>query len=134
LVLGCLVAIAVVGVGAILVAETYERVDMEYEERACLLARNGNRRLEGADFKTLAQRSVCGNFPSYSTFPSLEWQEFGRSINENGYLYIKTSDLERDRAARAQIGWTMVTAVAAFAVTYFVCCLMGWIFPTKEKD
>jgi hypothetical protein len=120
--------------GAVLVAETYERVDMEFEERACLLAQNGHRRLEGAEFKTLAQRSGCGNFLSYSTLPSLEWHEFGKSINENGFLYIKTSDLERDRAARAQIGWTMVTAVAAFAGTYFVCCLIGWIFPSKEKD
>jgi hypothetical protein len=134
LVIGSLAAVAIIGVGAAMVADAYDRVNIEYEARACLLAENGNRRLEGAELKAKAQRSVCGYLLSYSTSPSLEWQEFGRSINENGFLHIKTSDLERDRIVRAQIGWTMVIAFASFAGTYFICCLIGWIFPSKKKD
>jgi hypothetical protein len=68
LVLGLIAVIAVVGIGAVMAIGEYERVDFDYEKLACLLSENGNRPLVKSDFKTKADASRCGYFPSYETY------------------------------------------------------------------
>jgi hypothetical protein len=134
MVLGCIAAVGVLGVGATMVADAYQPSDYEYNKRACLLAENANRRLEGAEFKAKADASRCGYFSSYATYRSLQWQEFGRSINENGLLYVKTSDEEISARVKERITWTLAIAAVAFTVTFLMCWLMGWIFAGFAKS
>jgi hypothetical protein len=128
LVLGAIAALVVVGIGAVVVTDTYRRDDFQYEKRACLLAENGNRPMHDAEFKSKAVASRCGDFSPEATYRSLEWHEFGRSINENGFFYLKTSDAERGLIARTQIGLTMAIAAGALVLTYLMSWLVGWIF------
>src|SRR5262245_26683548 len=58
LVLACIVAIGVLGIGAFISIDASYPRDYEYNKRACLLAENGNRRLEGAEFKAAVAFSV----------------------------------------------------------------------------
>jgi len=105
LVLACIVAFGVLGIGAFISIDASRSSDYEYNKRACLLAENGNRRLEGAEFKAKADASGCGYFSRYATYQSLQWQDFGRSINENGFLLVKTSYEEiRARVLQADGG------------------------------
>lgn len=134
LVLACIVAIGVLGIGAFISIDASYPRDYEYNKRACLLAENGNRRLEGAEFKAKADASRCGYFSPYDTYRSLQWQELGRSINENGFLLVKTS-YEKIRARVLQaITWTVVAAAVAFSVVFLICWLLGWIFAGFAKS
>ena len=134
LVLGLIAVIAVVGVGAVMVVGQYQRIDFDYEKLACLLSENSNRLLVGSDFKAKAEASRCGYFSSYDLYDFLQWREFGKSINKNGYLYVKTTDLEKNRAAALGIIWTMMIAAAPFAIVFLICWTTGWIFSGFAKS
>jgi hypothetical protein len=135
LVLACIAAVGILAIGAIIITtEVSQPRDYEYNKRACLLAENANRRLEGAEFKAKADASQCGYFSPYATYRSLQWQEYGRSINENGFLLVRTSDEEIRARVQQAITWTVALAGAAFAVTFLLCWLMGWIFAGFAKS
>jgi hypothetical protein len=134
LVLGVIGAIGVMGIGAIAVSEVYRHVDFDYEKLACLLVENGNRLMKDAEFKAKATASQCGFFSPYDTYSSLQWQEFGKSVNKNGFLYARTTDAEKQQNAAVIIGWTLAIAVAAFGVIFFICWTIGWIFVGFAKS
>ena len=133
LVFASIVAIGVLGIGAT-ISIVSRPDDYEYNKRACLLAENGNRRLEGAEFKAKAGASGCGYFSDYATYRSLQWQEFGRSIDENGFLLVKTSYEEIRARVLQAITWTAVAAAVAFSVVFLLCWLLGWIFAGFAKS
>ena len=134
LVLACIGAIGILGIGAFISIDASHPSDYYYSRRACLLAENGNRRLEGADFKAKAVASECGYSSPYDTYRSLQWQDFGRSINENGVLLVKTSYEEIRARVLQAIMWTVVAAVVAFSVVFLICWLLGWIFAGFAKS
>jgi hypothetical protein len=63
----------------------------------------------------------------------LQWHEFGRSINKNGYLYEKTPYEAKMRAAVLTIEYTIAIAAAAFAIVFLICWTIGWIFSGFRK-
>ena len=61
-------ALAVIGVGAIGIAEQYNHVGWDYDKLACLLTEAHIQPLEGERFKKMAIGSRCGSFSEWDTY------------------------------------------------------------------